>query len=60
MNQQIMRIKNGVREVHPGMQAMVKQLEPEQLEQAINYASYFIVPKQDMADSKTWRNPDFN
>ena len=60
MNQQIMRIKNGVREVHPAMQAMVKQLEPEQLEQAINYASYFIVPKQDMAASKTWRNPDFN
>ena len=60
MNQQIMRIKNGVREVHPAMQAMVKQLEPEQLEQAINYASYFIVPKQDMATSKTWRNPDFN
>ncbi|MBT8120004.1 MAG: c-type cytochrome [Gammaproteobacteria bacterium] len=60
MNQQIMRIKNGVRQVHPAMQAVVSELEPEQLEQAINYASYFAVPKEDMASSKTWRNPDFN
>lgn len=60
MNQQIMRIKNGVRQVHPAMQAVVRELEPEQLEQAINYASYFAVPKEDMASSKTWRNPDFN
>ena len=60
MSQQISRIKNSVREVHPAMQAVVNELSLEQLEQAINYASYFAVPKEDMAASKTWRNPDFN
>jgi len=25
----------------------------------VSYASYFDVPKEDMATSKTWRNPDF-
>ena len=60
MSQQIRRIKNGVREVHPAMQAVVNELDLEQLEQAINYSSYFAVPKEDMAASKTWRNPDFN
>jgi hypothetical protein len=42
------------------MQAVVNELDLEQLEQAINYASYFAVPKEDMAASKAWRNPDFN
>jgi hypothetical protein len=60
MSQQIRRIKSGVREVHPAMQAVVNELDLEQLEQAINYASYFAVPKEDMATSTTWRNPDFN
>jgi cytochrome c553 len=59
MSQQINRVKSGVREVHPAMQAVVNKLDLEQLEQAINYASYFAVPKEDMATSKTWRNPDF-
>jgi cytochrome c553 len=59
MSQQINRVKSGVREVHPAMQAVVNKLDLEQLEQAINYASYFAVPKEDTATSKTWRNPDF-
>jgi cytochrome c553 len=59
MSQQIRRIKSGVRKVHPAMQAVVKELDPEQLEQAINYTSYFVVPVEDMAESKSWRNPDF-
>jgi cytochrome c553 len=59
MSQQLGRIKRGLREVHPAMQAVVQKLDLEQLDKAVNYASYFTVPKEDMAVSKTWRNPDF-
>lgn len=59
MSRQMSAIKSGMRVVHPAMQAVVEQLELEQLEQAVNYASYFEVPTKDMAGSKTWRNPDF-
>lgn len=59
MSQQLGRIKSGVREVHPAMQAVIKDLNIEQLDKAVNYASYFVVPKEAMAASKTWRNPDF-
>ena len=59
MSKQLDRIKSGLREVHPAMQAVVEQLDPEQLDKTVNYASYFAVPKKDMAASKTWRNPDF-
>jgi len=59
MSQQLARIKNGVRSVHPAMQAVVQGLDPERLDKAANFASYFIVPKEDMAASRTWRNPDF-
>jgi cytochrome c553 len=59
MSQQLGRIKSGQRIVHPGMQAVIENLEIEQLEKAINYASYFALPKEDMAPSKAWRNPDF-
>ena len=59
MSQQLGRIKSGLREVHPAMQAVVQELDLEQLEKAINYTSYFAVPKEDMATSKSWRNPDF-
>ena len=59
MSQQLTRIKSGLRQVHPVMQAVVQNLDLEQLDKAINYASYFAVPKEDMATSKSWRNPDF-
>ena len=45
MSQQLGRIKSGLRTVHPGMQAVIENLEIEQLEKAVNYASYFDVPK---------------
>jgi cytochrome c553 len=60
LTQQLGRIKNGLREVHRAMKAAIRGLDLEQLDKAANYASYFIVPKEDMAPSKTWRNPDFN
>ncbi len=59
MSQQLGRIKGDLRDVHPAMQAVIQNLDLEQLEEAVNYASYFTVPKNDMAASKTWRNPDF-
>lgn len=59
MSQQLGRIKSGLRTVHPAMHAVVENLDLEQLEKAVNYASYFAVPKEDMAASKDWRNPDF-
>jgi cytochrome c553 len=59
MSQQLGRIKSGVREVHPAMQSVIQNLELEQLDKAVNFASYFAVPKEDVAASKTWRNPDF-
>jgi len=59
MSQQLGRIKSGLRIVKPEMQAVIQNLELEQLDKAINYASYFEIPKEDMAPSKTWRNPDF-
>ncbi|MCG6898403.1 MAG: c-type cytochrome [Gammaproteobacteria bacterium] len=43
MRRQLESVKSGLRVVHPGMQAVIENLELEQLEQAANYASYFDV-----------------
>ena len=59
MSTQLARIKNGSRKVHPAMQVIVDSLSHEELDKALNYASYFEVPKEDKATSKDWRNPDF-
>ena len=45
MSQQLGRIKSGLRVVHPGMQAVIENIETEQLDQAVNYASYFDAQK---------------
>ena len=45
MSQQLGKIKSGLRIVHPGMQAVIENLETEQLNKAVNYASYFDVKK---------------
>lgn len=59
VNQQLTKVKSGQRKVDPAMQAIVEQLDYEQLEKAANYASHFEVPAQDLAESRSWRNPDF-
>jgi len=59
MSQQLARIKRGAREVHPGMMAVIKDLDLQQLDEAINFASYFEVPKESLAPTSSWRNPDF-
>lgn len=45
MSQQLRRVKSGLRAVNPAMQAVIVDLEIEQLDQAVNYASYFDTPK---------------
>ena len=45
MSQQLGRVKSGLRAVNPAMQAVIVNLEIEQLDQAVNYASYFDAPK---------------
>lgn len=60
MSQQLGRIKSGLRRVHPAMLAVIKDMDLKQLDEAVNYASYFTVPKESMAVSRSWRNPDFN
>jgi cytochrome c553 len=59
MSRQLGLIKSGLRVVNPAMQAVIQNLDLQQLDQAINYVSYFAVPKEDLAASKSWRNPDF-
>jgi cytochrome c553 len=59
ISKQLGRIKSGVREVHHAMKAVIRGLDLEQLDKAANYASYFVVPKEELAASRTWRNPDF-
>ena len=59
LSQQLARIKSGVREVTPAMQLVIKDLEDEELEKLANYITYLEVPKEDMATSEQWRNPDF-
>ena len=41
MRRQLESVKNGLRTVHPGMQTIIEVLDIEQLEKAVNYASYF-------------------
>ena len=59
MIQQLSRIKRGVRKVDPAMQAIINNLDHDQLEKAVNYVSYLKVDKSNLAKSRDWRNPDF-
>jgi len=59
MSRQLQRIKTGLRQVNPAMQAVIKNIDFEQLDEAANYASYFAVPEKDLAPTRLWRNPDF-
>ena len=59
VNQQLTKVKSGLRKVDPAMQAVIEQLDYDQLEKVANYASYFEVPPEDLAESRAWRNPDF-
>ena len=59
MSEQLKRIKSGIRKVPTGMQSVMQALDYKQLDISANYASYFLVPKKDLATSRAWRNPDF-
>jgi cytochrome c553 len=45
MRRQLESVKNGLRVVHPSMQAIINDLDIEQLVKAVNYASYFNLPE---------------
>jgi len=52
MSQQLAKIKSGQRVTHPGMLAVIQNLDFEQLDKAANFASFFVVPKEDIAASR--------
>jgi len=41
------------------MMAVVKNLDPKELQMSLNYVSHLEVPEEDLAPSTEWRNPDF-
>jgi len=59
IKRQLMDIKNGYRQVTPGMKAVIDPLSDLQLELTVNYISYLPVPKNEQAPSLNWRNTDF-
>ena len=59
MKRQALQVREGLREVAPAMAAILKSLSADDLEQVLNYISYLPVPKEDLAPSSEWRNPDF-
>lgn len=52
-------IKRRVREGNPAMLTALNKLDDDQLQWVLNYVSYIPVPKEDLAPSVDWRNPDF-
>ncbi len=60
MRRQAIDAKRGLREVDPGMSSVIIKLSDEQIALALNYVSRVEVPKQDLAPSPGWRNPDFS
>jgi cytochrome c553 len=59
MMRQAEQVSQGLREVDPAMMAVVKNLDPKELQMSLNYVSHLEVPEEDLAPSTEWRNPDF-
>ncbi len=47
------------RNVNPDMVKIIKGLSKEEIAQVVNYVSRIPVPKEDLAPSAEWKNPDF-
>jgi len=56
---QALAVKRGLRKVNLGMMAVVSRMSEQELELALNYVSWLPVPKDDLAATAGWRNPDF-
>ncbi|MGD2173293.1 MAG: c-type cytochrome [Gammaproteobacteria bacterium] len=59
MLRQARLVRDGLREVEPGMAAVFAALTAEQVGKALNYVSYLPIPAADLAPDVDWRNPDF-
>lgn len=56
---QAIAMKRGLRKTDLGMLSVITRLSEQDLALALNYVSRLPVPKQDLAPSPGWRNPDF-
>ena len=59
MRRQAIRVRDGLRKVDPAMDASFKSLSFHEIEQVLNFISYLQPPKEDLAPSINWRNPDY-
>lgn len=59
MKRQATLVRNDLRVVDPVMTSIFKVLNDDQLDLVLNYISHLPVPKDDLAPSVSWRNPDF-
>jgi cytochrome c553 len=59
MSRQARLVRDGLREVDPGMAAIFAELSTADIDMALNYISYLPVPAADLAPDVDWRNPDF-
>ncbi len=48
------------RNANPDMVEQIKTFSDADMKQVVNYVSWIAVPKEDLAPSSDWRNPDFD
>jgi cytochrome c553 len=61
MLRQFERIRDGRRgNAHPDMAKLVKGFSDKDMKMVINYASHLRPPKEDLAPSRDWTNPDYD
>ncbi len=48
------------RNANPDMVKQIKEFSDDDMKQVINYVSWIPVPKEDLAPSADWKNPDFD
>jgi cytochrome c553 len=60
MLRQFKRIRDGRRgNANPDMEKQVKRFSDQDMKMVINYASHLRPPKEDLAPSRDWTNPDY-
>jgi cytochrome c553 len=61
MLRQFKRIRDGRRgNANPDMEKQVKRFSDQDMKMVINYASHLRPPKEDLAPSRDWTNPDYD
>jgi cytochrome c553 len=59
MTRQARLVRNDLRQVEPGMAAMLKTIPTIDFNKILNYVSHLPVAPADLAPHAQWRNPDF-